>query len=593
MTNNNKIFSVIKNYGGDKTSYLVPIIICQILSVIATLLPIYFIWQIIRTIFLDFPNFQIHTILSYLLWAVIYQLIAVFLTFGASLMAHFLAFEVENGLRRESFSHLLDLPLGYFQKHESGRIRKIIDDNASLTHTFLAHQLPDIIPAILISLALLISMFIVDFRLALVLIFSLVLATLAMAVSMKADNRKSMENYQYALENINTEGVEYFRGMPVVKVFQQSVMSFNSFYKAIKDYEKFCLDYTISFRSQYLIMNIALYLPYMLVPILCIFLLPSASNPQLMVSNAVFYILLAMVLNMNIMRIARLASGISSFNIAIEKINEILNIRPLEALESTRPGDQLKEAKPIVLDDISFSYDGKTDVIKNLSFTFEKGKSYALVGASGSGKTSLINLIARFYDVDDGNIYLKGENIKSMAEEEIFDHMSLVFQKQGLLKDSIFENVRMYDQSKTEIDVIEALDQANALDIIARLEDGLYTIYGSSGALFSGGEIQRIILARSFLKDSPIFLLNEATAFVDADNEEKILGAMENLKENRTTIMVLHRLSSAQNFDEIIMLDDGKILASASHDKLLESCPQYKDLYEEFQKTVKWRISND
>jgi ATP-binding cassette subfamily B protein IrtA len=296
---------------------------------------------------------------------------------------------------------------------------------------------------------------------------------------------------------------------------------------------------------------------------------------------------------MSLMRLVRLATGSGNLNIAIGKINKILELKPLETKEVEEKKRDLKaEDYSVVIDNISFSYDGERQVITNLSYTFEKGKSYALVGKSGSGKSTLVNLIGRFFDVDNGNIYIEGQDIKTMSEDDIFDKVSIVFQKQRLIKDTVLENVRMYDQSKNTDDVNRALENANATEIITDQDKGILTVYGSKGTYFSGGEVQRISLARAFLKDRPILLLDEAMAFVDSDNEREILEAINRLKENKTTIMILHRLSSAKSFDEIIMMENGKIIGNGSHEVLMKDCPAYKKLYEEYQKTVKWRVKN-
>ncbi|MGI6782158.1 MAG: ABC transporter ATP-binding protein [Acholeplasmataceae bacterium] len=589
MKNKQSVFNVIRKYGKSKSRYLTPCFIFQVITAVGSVIPIYLLWKVVKVIFNDYPNFNSAVVNNYLLWAVIIQIIATFCAFFASILAHIMAFEVENGLRESGFSHLLDLPLGYFEENESGRLRKIIDDNASLTHSYIAHQVPDMIPGILIPLMVVASMFIIDWRFGLVLVFCLLLLMGSMAISFSPTNRKKMEEYEYALENINTEGVEYFRGIPVVKVFQQSVLSFNRFYKVIKDYEKYCLDYTVKFRNSYLLMNIALYLPYILIAILATLLVPNSNEPLLLITNAVFYILITIVFQMSLLRLVKLAMGSNNFNLAIDKINEITKKNPLPVNQNQAVSET---EYSIIVDNVTFSYDGKRDVLKNLSFNFEKGKSYALVGKSGSGKTTLVNLISRFYDVNSGNILINGVDIKGMSEEEIFNDISIVFQQQKLLKDTIFENVRMYDETKTETDVLKALERANALEIVNDRKDGLFTIYGSKGTHFSGGEVQRISLARAFIKNKPILLLDEALAFVDADNELEILETIDRLKQDKTTIMILHRLSSAQSFDEIIMLDQGEILASGTHDELIKICKEYQNLYDEYQKTVKWRVKN-
>ena len=316
------IFSIIQKYGKSKSKSLFPCVLLQAIAALTSLLPVYYIWQIIRSVFLSYPEFDAALVRNSLLWAVFSQIFSTFCTFTAAILAHLIAFEVENGLREASFSHLLDLPIGYFQSHESGRLRKIIDDNAGLTHLFIAHLFPDMIPGILIPLVILISMFIIDFRFGLVIIFCLALAIIALKSSFSSSKSAKLKEYQYALENINTEGVEYFRGIPVVKVFQQSVLSFNRFYKVIKDYENYCLSYTVNFRNSYLLMNIALYLPYVLIGICCIFLLPGTTKPLLLITNAIFYILIAIVFNISLMRPLRLASGVENLNLAMGIISK-------------------------------------------------------------------------------------------------------------------------------------------------------------------------------------------------------------------------------------------------------------------------------
>lgn len=594
MNKKPSVFSIIKHYGGSKRKYLLPSSILQIITAFTSLVPYYCIWKIVQSVFYSYPVFDSGLIREYLLIAVTAQIFSTLCAFTASIFAHLIAFEVENGLREAGFSHLLDLPLGYLQAHESGRLRKIIDDNAGLTHSFIAHQLPDMIPGILVPLIVFISMFVIDFRFGLILLLSLVLAMVVLKSSFSPTNRARMDAYQHALENINAEGVEYFRGIPVVKVFQQSVLSFNRFHKAIKDYEQYCLDYTINFRNSYILMNIILYLPYMLIGVVAILLLPSSPEPLRLITNAIFYMLMTVVFTMSLMRLSKLATGMNGFTIAIGKIDELLDIKPLETMEI--PDENHGEASDttsIFVDDISFSYDGERKVLDHVSYSFERGKSYALVGKSGSGKSTLVNLIGRFFDVDSGGIYIEGKNIKTLSENDIFKNVSMVFQKQRLLKDSIFENVRMYDQSKGEEDVKRVLSNAHAMEFVDALDEGIYTTYGSSGTYFSGGEVQRIALARAFLKDSPILLLDEAMAFVDADNEAEIHKAINKLKENRTTIMILHRLSSAESFDEILMMDDGRIIGAGPHERLVESCEAYGKLYEEYRKTVNWRVTND
>lgn len=593
MKDKESVISIIKKYAPTRRRYLLPCFILQLVTALTSLLPYYYIWKNIDGVLMTYPVFDAGLVRNNLLWAVVAQIISTLCAFTASILAHVMAFEVENGLRQAGFSHLLDLPLGYFQSHESGRLRKIIDDNAGLTHSFIAHQLPDMVPGILIPLIVLISSFAMDFRFGLVLISCLVLALLALKSSFSDSNSEKMKQYQYALENINSEGVEYFRGIPVVKVFQQSVMSFNRFYKAIKDYEKYCLDYTVNFRNPYIMMNLILYLPYMLIGLLCMLLIPGSSDPLSLISHAIFYILITIVFNMSLMRLIKLATGIGNFNLAVEKIQDILKAEPLEIKVSpVRKLVPSAEKTSIFLGGISFSYDGEREVIKDLSYSFEKGKSYALVGKSGSGKSTLVNLIGRFFDVDRGSIYLEGQNIQTLSEEEIFEKVTMVFQKQRLLKDSIFENVRMYDPTRSEADTVWALEKANALEIVAASEKGIETTYGSEGTYFSGGEVQRLALARAFLKDSPILLLDEAMAFVDADNEEEILEAINRLKAKRTTLMILHRLNSAKSFDQILMMEEGRIIASGPHDDLMKTCPAYRDLYREYQKTVTWRVKN-
>lgn len=398
-----------------------------------------------------------------------------------------------------------------------------------------------------------------------------------------------MVQYMKSLENLNSEGVEYVRGIPVVKVFNQSVRSFKRFYSAIMEYDKYATGFVIYCRKGMLLYALAFHLVTMLIGPLCLALIKGSSDPVGIFINAIFYIIISLLFNTTIMKTLTISETINQFEISVGKIKEILNEKTVEIKDVPK-----KDEEGIVFDNVRFSYSGSDrNVLDGIDLKFEKGKIYALVGLSGSGKTTLISLISRFYDVTEGAIRIDGRDVRSIPEAELSQKVALVMQENAILKDTLYENITMKDKSKSREEVMRAISESGSEDIVEKLSDGIDTKLGVKGSYLSGGEIQRMAIARAFLKDSSILLLDEATAYADPENEHKIRKAFESLKKDKTTIMIAHRLNTIRDVDEIIVIDSGKIAAKGSHDDLIVNSPEYKKLYEEFAKSIEWRVDND
>lgn len=587
--NRMKLKQVIKQFGGNK-AFLMPIsLLVSGIGAVAGVLPYYFIWKLISELILHFGDVDQKKIFNLAIIIVASQIVSILLNISAGLISHAIAFRVESNIRRQSVQHILRLPLGYFDRNETGRIRKIIDDNASLTHSFLAHMLPDLANVIVTPITLLALLLTVDIRFFWLCLGGFVVAGVAMSIMMTKEGKNFMVQYMKSLENLNSEGVEYVRGIPVVKVFNQSVRSFKRFYSAIMEYDKYATGFVIYCRKGMLLYALAFHLVTMLIGPLCLALIKGSSDPVGIFINAIFYIIISLLFNTTIMKTLTISETINQFEISVGKIKEILNEKTVEIKDVPK-----KDEEGIVFDNVRFSYSGSDrNVLDGIDLKFEKGKIYALVGLSGSGKTTLISLISRFYDVTEGAIRIDGRDVRSIPEAELSQKVALVMQENAILKDTLYENITMKDKSKSREEVMRAISESGSEDIVEKLSDGIDTKLGVKGSYLSGGEIQRMAIARAFLKDSSILLLDEATAYADPENEHKIRKAFESLKKDKTTIMIAHRLNTIRDVDEIIVIDNGKIAAKGSHDDLIVNSPEYKKLYEEFAKSIEWRVDND
>lgn len=586
------ILQKLMKFSGGYSFLIVISCVFSVISSILSLLPFIFIWFVIRDIFKALPDVTKATnTLGYGWMAVGCAVLSIILYFIALMCSHLAAFRVEKNMRKEAMHKIVTLPLGFFTENTSGKLRKVIDDNASLTHGFVAHQLPDFAGAMVMPIAIIAILFIFDWRLGLVCLAAIVLSTVFLKSMMGENNAKFMKKYLNALEDMNESAVEYIRGIPVVKVFQQTVYSFKNFHKSIKRYCDFASDYAISCRVPMLKFTITINAPSLLFIPIGILMISHAKDYNGFLLDLIFYMLFAPTCVNMMGKIMFSGESIMGAKEALSRIEEILNAKPLK--ENSKGDVELKDYS-VTFRDVVFAYEGsKKPAINNVNFTIPQGKTYALVGPSGGGKSTLASLIPRFWDVESGSIQIGGVDVRDFKEKDLMDKIAFVFQNNKLFKASILENVKMANKNATNEEVLKAIKLAQCNEIIEKMPNGIDTIIGTEGVYLSGGEGQRIAIARAILKDSPIVILDEATAFADPENEYQIQKAFEFLTKDKTVLMIAHRLSSVKNVDCILVIKDGEIVESGTQDKLLESNGVYKKMWEEYQKSIAWKVGEE
>ncbi len=557
------------------------------ISAFIALAPFYFIWRIIKEVVEVRTDFSKAThIVSYGWSAVGMSLLAMVIYIAALMCSHLAAFRVQANLRTAMMQHIMKLPMGYIETEGSGKIRKIVTESSAATETYLAHSLPDKAVSFATPVGLLAMLFIFDWRIGLICLIPAVIAFLMMGGMMGSKMQADMKEYQNALDEMSSEAVEYVRGIPVVKTFGQSVFSFKRFKNAIDKYEKWTIAYTITMRMPMVGFTTAANGVFAAL-VACGFFFTKNGVENEFLYNILFYIIITPILTVTLMKIAYAGESQMLVKDALNRMDVLLNVEPLkEAKNPKKPNNS-----GIVIENASFSYDEKKkNALDGVSLEIKPGEHVAFVGPSGGGKTTLTSLIARFWDVKEGSIKIGGVDVKDISSSELMKTVSYVFQDSKLLKMSILENVRMGRPEATDEEVIKALKDAMCWDIIQKLPNGVNTIIGSKGTYVSSGEAQRISIARAFLKNAPILILDEATAFADPDNEAKVQKAFENLSKDKTVIMIAHRLSTVVDTDKIYVLCDGKIVESGKHQTLLTQDGIYSHMWNEYQKSVNWKV---
>ncbi len=580
----------LKAYIPERKGLLTGALIVSAVSSLMGMLPFIFIWLIFRELFTSQMGASQNLINVYAWWALATAVGGVFLYFLALTLSHLAAFRLETNMRRQAMQKIVQFPLGFFDGNTSGRIRKIIDDNASITHTFLAHQMPDLAGSILMPLVSLVFLFVFNWRLGLACLVPLVSAVGIMSFMMGAQGRNFMKKYMNALEDMNTEAVEYVRGIPVVKVFQQTVFSFKNFYDSIIRYRDMVYKYTLLWeRPMSLYVVIIHGFAYLLVP-LTVLLIGNDENYSLIILDLLFYIIITPVFAQSIMKNMYMNQAMGQATEAVKRIEELTDVKPLTVAENP----QFITAHDISFKEVSFTYPGnKIKAIDSISFSIPSGKTFALVGASGGGKTTIARLVPRFWDADFGRIAIGGVDVKDIAPKELMLHVSFVFQNSKLFKTSLLENIRYGNQHASAEAMEHALELAQCREIINKLPQGLQTVIGSEGTYLSGGEQQRIALARAILKDAPIVVLDEATAFSDPENEHLIQKALKNLTKGKTVLMIAHRLTSIVDVDSILVVDKGKIVEQGNHYELTQQHGLYAQMWKEFQRSLQWTVGKE
>ena len=575
-----RLFAYAGNY-----KYLT--ILSWILSVISAwiaLVPFYYIWKIIREVLNAAPEYsQVEHLSSYGWSAVLSALLSMVIYIGALMCSHIAAFRVQANMRSEMMHHIVTLPLGFMDSEGSGKIRKTVNECSAATEAYLAHQLPDQAGAYATPVGLLVLLLVFDWRLGLLSLIPVGLAFLIMGSMMGKKMEQKMKEYQNALEEMSSEAVEYVRGIPVVKTFGQSVFSFKRFRTSIEKYEKWTIAYTEDLRIPMVAYTTIINAVFTILIAAAFFF--TASNTFLL--NLLFYIIITPIITVTLNKIMFFSENKMIVADALARVDGIMDRRPLE--ESGR--EEHPKDHSIIFERVSFRYeDAAKDALHQINLKIGEGEHVAFVGPSGGGKTTLASLIARFFDVTEGAVKIGGVDVRDIPSKELLEQVSFVFQDSKLLKMSIYDNVRMGKKDASREEVMEALKNAQCEDIIEKLPDGMDTIIGTKGTYVSGGEAQRLSIARAMLKDAPILILDEATAFADPDNETKVQEAFSRLSKGKTVVMIAHRLSSVTNADRIFVLKDGEIEESGTHESLEKANGLYAHMWEKYNQSVCWKV---
>lgn len=560
------------------------------LSALAGMLPYILIWLIVRELLEHGEITSSGNVVTYAWWAAGMAVASIVLYFAALMSSHLAAFRVESNLRKEAMRQIVRMPLGFFDINTSGRIRKIIDDNAGVTHSFLAHQLPDLAATFLVPLVAAILIFVFDWILGLACIVPVIIAMLVMGFMMNAEGRQFMKSYMTSLEEMNTEAVEYVRGIPVVKVFQQTIYSFKNFHHCIMNYNKMVFGYTRMWEKPMSLYTVIINgFVFFLAP-LAILLIGYSGNYASVLLNFFLFVLITPVFSQSIMKSMYLNQALGQASEAIGRLENLVAYEHLTVVEHPQP---VKEFS-IQFEKVSFSYPGANQkAVDDVSFTILQGNTVALVGASGGGKTTIARLVPRFWEATEGKVLIGGINVREIAPEELMKYISFVFQNTKLFKTSLLENIKYGNPDATMEEVERAVDMAQCREIINKLPLGLNTKIGTEGTYLSGGEQQRIVLARAILKNAPIIVLDEATAFADPENEHLIQQALKELTKGKTVLMIAHRLSSITDADNILVIDKGKIAEQGTHANLLGKQGIYYHMWNEYQQSVRWTIGKE
>lgn len=575
-------FKRLMEYAGNHRYLTYTSWILSALSAAVALIPFIYIWEIINNVIKNDTSKLIH----YGWMAVIFAVVSLLLYIGGLMCSHLSAFRVATNIRIKAIHHITTLPLGFMDKFGSGKMRKIINESSGATETYLAHQLPDKAGAIVTPIGLLLLLFFFDWKLGLLSLIPVVIAFAIMTTMSGKNMQVKMKEYQNALDDMSNEAVEYIRGIPVVKTFGQTVFSFKKFKATIDRYSEWAISYTKDLRLPMTFYTTAINAVFaFLIAGIIIFCRNNITNTLLL--NLMFYIIITPIITVTLNKLMFMNENEMIVNDAMERIDSVLNLQPMsEPNQSDVPKDY-----SIAINNLTYSYDGQKNAINNVSLTIPSKQTVAFVGPSGSGKSTLANLISRFFDCDNGSISIGGVDIKSIKKNDLMNYISFVFQNSRLIKASIYDNVRLSKPNASREEVIDALNKAQCGDIIEKLPNGIDTIIGSKGIYLSGGEQQRIAIARVILKNSPIIILDEATAFTDPDNENKVQKAFSQMADGKTVIMIAHRLTTVTNADTIYVFDNSEIVESGTHSELLSQNGMYNKMWNEYQKSIDWKVS--
>lgn len=581
--------SRLMGYAGNYRYFTYASWVLSAVSALVALVPFVYIWKILRDVLNAAPDYaQAVNIPHYGWMAVLFAVLAYLIYIAALMCSHLSAFRVATNLRLEVSEHLATLPLGFTETFGSGKLRKIIHESTGAAETFLAHQLPDKYNAMATPIGLLVLLLVFDWRLGLLSLVPVALGFVIMSAMTGRRMADKMRQYGNALESMSNEAVEYVRGIPVVKTFGQSVFSFKKFKATIDEYEKWVIAYTKELRMPMMLYTAAINGAFAFLIVGGLLFTRNGVTSEFLL-NLLFYIIITPVISLTLTRIMYMSENELVVADALARVDSVLDAEPVPENDHPR---HPKDAS-VSLKDVHFSYDGKTDVIKGVSLKIQPGQMVAFVGPSGGGKSTLANLICRFFDVQSGSVRVGGADVRDIPKEELMDTISFVFQNSRLLKGSILDNVRLGRAQATEAEVLAALKAAQCMDIVEKFPEGIHTVIGTKGVYLSGGEQQRIAIARAMLKNAPILLLDEATAFADPDNEAKVQAAFARLAKGKTVLMIAHRLSTVANADCIYVVQDGQIVESGTKDELCAQNGLFARMWQDYQASVQWKVAKE
>ena len=580
--------SRLMGYAGEHRYFTYASWILSAVSALIALVPFWYIWRIIREVLTVAPDFAKAQNLAGYGWAAVGWAVVSVLIYIAGLMcSHIAAFRVASNLRKETMARIVTLPLGAVEAFGSGRLRKIVNESSAATETYLAHQLPDKAGAIATPIGLLVFLFAFDWKLGLLSLIPLALGFCCMFLMAGPSMQKRMEEYQNALDDMSNQAVEYVRGIPVVKTFGQTVFSFKKFKDSIDRYGKWVIAYTISLRLPMTLYTTAINGVFAVLVAAALVMTRDGVTMDFLL-NLLLYIIVTPIIGTTMTKIMFMSENGMIVADAMKRIDSVLEQAPLPQTAAPKPPVD----SSVELTDVSFSYDGQTDVLKHISLRIEPGQTVAFVGPSGGGKTTLANLMARFFDPKGGSIRIGGVNLKDISQKELMETVSYVFQDSRLIKGTILENVRLAKPDAGRDEVLEALYAAQCGDILEKLPQGVDTVIGTGGIYLSGGEQQRVAIARAILKNAPVVILDEATAFADPDNETRVQAAFNALAERKTVIMIAHRLSTVVNADQIFVVQNGQIAESGTCQELRSRSGLFAQMWKDYQTSIDWKVAS-
>ena len=581
--------SRLLSYAGGHKYFTYVSWILSAVSALTALVPFWYIWKIINEVLKASPNFgSAQNLTHYGIMAMAYAIISYLIYIGALLCSHLAAFRIAANMRIDITEHIAKLPIGFTDSFGSGKLRKIINDSTAATESYLAHQLPDKYAAMATPVGLLALLLVFDWRLGLLSLVPVAVGFAVMSAMTGKRMEEKMRQYGNALAAMSNEAVEYVRGIPVVKTFGQSVFSFKKFKATIDEYKKWVLAYTKDMRLPMMLYTAAINGVFAFL-ILGAFWFTNGTVTSEFFVNLLFYIIITPVISVTLTKIMYMSEEGMVIGDAIERIDSVLNAEPM----SVGNNPQNPKDASVELENVHFSYDGKKEAVSGISLKIKGGQTVTFVGPSGGGKSTLASLISRFFDVNSGSIKIGGVDVRDISKDELMNTVSFVFQNSKLIKASILDNVKMGKSNATDEEVLNALRAAQCMDIIEKFPDGVNTVIGSRGVYLSGGEMQRIAIARAVLKNAPIIILDEATAFADPDNEVKVQTAFAKLSEGKTVIMIAHRLSTVRNADCIYVIADGKIAEYGNRAELIEKKGMFYKMQNDYQSSVSWKVSNE